>query len=372
MFVYLFGFLFSLLFLYLSQKNVGKIRFLLIVLGILIPCVIAGFRDPSIGTDVQVYVKPLFERAQKSTNFLEYYNSNIYYYSWRADPVKSFEIGYVILNYIIAKLFNHLAVMLFIIHAFIIIPIYKALKVYSKKVPLWLGMAVFYFMFYNRSLNAMRQFMALSLLIYAFHYLQNKCYLKYSAVVIFAILFHNSAVVGFGIMFIYMYINNKRDSFRTINVFIIIGIGLTCLLSTDIIVNIFARIGIVGYSSYISGNVSFLPSQIILRLPLIILFVYDWKRFKSIEKDAYVYLVIFIFDIFTSQLSSVNQVSGRIALFFSIYNIFIYPKICTVSKYKYNNYIRTAYLMSYLLVYWWYQYVYMGYNATVPYVSIFG
>lgn len=371
MFVYLFGFFLSLFFVYLSQKNVGKISSFLIVLGIVIPCAIAGFRDPSIGTDVQVYVKPLFERAKESANFLEYYNSNIYYYSWRADPVKTFEIGYLVLNYIIAKLFGVLWVMLFAIHAIIIIPLYKALKLYSNKFPLWIGMATFYFMFYNRSLNVMRQWMALSLLFYAFHYLQNKNYLKYSIFVLFSILFHNSAVVGFGIMLIYIYVNNKQDSIRIFNVFIIIGIGLACLLGTDIIVNILVRIGIVEYSSYISGDVSFLPSQIILRFPLIILFVYDWRRLKSIEKDAYIYLIFVIFDILTSQLSSVNQVSGRIALFFSMYNILIYPQICTVSKFKNNNYVRTVYLMGYLFLYWWVQYVYMGYNATVPYISIF-
>lgn len=53
-----------------------------------------------------------------------------------------------------------LGTVLFFIHALILAPIYLGLKRMKKSYPVYLGMLVFYLLFYNTSLNMMRQWIA--------------------------------------------------------------------------------------------------------------------------------------------------------------------------------------------------------------------
>lgn len=120
-------------------------------------------RADTIGTDVKVYVEPLYNAAKQSTGFSSYMNQR-WYVIWRYMYVSKFEIGFTTLVYLIVKFGGSLGTVLFLIHALIVAPIYFGLKRMDKKYPIWLGMLVFYLMFYNTSLNMMRQWIAMAIL----------------------------------------------------------------------------------------------------------------------------------------------------------------------------------------------------------------
>lgn len=194
--IYISCFLISCFFFWLSEKCKSRIaRNVLAVIAILIPCVLAGLRADTIGTDVKVYVEPIYNAAKES-NSLSSYMGQSWFYIWRYKYVHDFEIGFTILVYVIEKITESWSIVLFFIHVFIVTPVYIGLRRVHKTYPIYFGMLVFYLMFYNASLNMMRQWMAMAFLFMGFSYLFFENKKKYCAIVVIACLFHISAVIG--------------------------------------------------------------------------------------------------------------------------------------------------------------------------------
>ena len=101
--------------------------------------------------------------------------------------------------YVIAKIIGNLQWVLFFIHILIVVPIYLGLRKFKDlDGKLWLCMLVFYFMFYNVSLNIVRQYIAIAILFYGISSLLNdkRGETKFWISLIVALLFHNSSLLG--------------------------------------------------------------------------------------------------------------------------------------------------------------------------------
>ena len=108
-----------------SKEN--KYNRIVVIIALLIPCLLAAFRASSIGTDYEVYLKPIFLNALKSNSFIEYLNSR-WYSIWRYIYVKDWEIGFTTIIYIVSKLTHSLQFCAFVVEAFIIFPTYGAIE----------------------------------------------------------------------------------------------------------------------------------------------------------------------------------------------------------------------------------------------------
>lgn len=366
--------------IWLSEKTqsrfVGKT---LAFIGVLLPCILAGMRADTIGTDVKVYVEPLYNAAKQSTSFFSYLDQR-WYVIWRYMYVGEFEIGFTTLIYIIGKLGGSLATVLFFIQVLIVAPIYLGLKKMKNRYPVCFGMLVFYLLFYNTSLNMMRQWIAMSILFYGLSYLFDNKKKNYLITILLACLFHTSALMGVAIYFLFIYSQKQRSyikiaklkldpSLVPIKVFVY---GCIALLSINVIVILIRMIGLEKYTGYIQGNGSIyvLPNQIILRLPIIILFAIRWRRMLKEEKYTPFYGSMIVLDLLASQLISINPYAFRIASFFSEYNMLSYSALVYAGnrKYRTNRNITLLYLLAYMAYYWLYYYVIMGTHATFPYV----
>ena len=73
--VYLIGFAISLILIAATEKKKTSIFVAASVVALLIPCLIAGLRDQTIGTDVMVYVKQLTQAALMADDLGDYFNS---------------------------------------------------------------------------------------------------------------------------------------------------------------------------------------------------------------------------------------------------------------------------------------------------------
>jgi hypothetical protein len=378
--IYILFFLISCLFFWLSEKCKNRIaRNLLAIIAILIPCILAGLRSDTIGTDVKVYVEPMYNAAKESHNLTDYMNQR-WFVIWRYMYVNKFEIGFSFMIYFIQKFGGSLSIVLFFIQLLIIAPIYIGLKKINKPYPICFCMLVFFLLFYNTSLNMMRQWIAMAILFMAFSYLilgERKIYYILTLV---ACLFHTSAVMGFVISFIYRYCTKTRESFRISNFKLYQGLapikifvyGCIALLSLSIIALILDRIGLSKYSGYIKGDngLYLLPNQILIRLPIIILFLIRWKKILKEDKLAPFYGSMFVLDLLTSQLMSINAYAFRIGSFFTEYNILSYSALIYAGnrKFKTNRYMTFLYVVGYLVYYWIFYYVVTGNHATFPYV----
>lgn len=378
--IYIAAFLVSCIFFWLSEKcKSGFSKNFFAVIAILVPCILAGLRADTVGTDVKIYVEPLYNAAKESHTFSAYMKQR-WFVIWRYMYVKDFEIGFSLLVFFIQKIGGSFATVLFVIQMLIIGPIFLGLKKMHKPYPIFFGMFVFYCLFYNTSLNMMRQWIAMAILFMAFPYLVSEEKKKYCILVLVACLFHNSAIMGFAILAVYMYSTKKKDSIKIANFKLdeamspikIFVYGCVALLSLNIITTILSYTGLSKYVGYIQGDTGLylLPSQIFLRLPIILLFVIRWKRILKEDRLAPFYGSMLVLDLLASQLMSINAYAFRIGSFFSEYNMLSYSAMVYAGnrKYRTNRYVTLLYVFVDMLCYWAYYYVIIGTHATFPYV----
>lgn len=372
--IYIIAFLISILFIYWAERyNERDIRFLLCsFVAILIPCVVAGLRDISIGTDVKVYAEPMLKIAKDTNSFQEFYHTT-WYMAYVRKSISDIELGYDLLVYITAKFFGSVQVLLFFTSILIIVPIYKSLLNIRNKIPIWLGMTVFYLMFYNTSLNIMRQFIAMAFMLLAFSELFNGRKGKFYAYSIVALLFHMSALLIIVLYVLYRYLTASKlmDMERNANrkTILVFFIGIGTLIFYQVISRLLERFGLAIYTRYLLNGLMFLPLQIILRIPFLFLALVYWRVLKK-DSTSLFCVGIILLDTIYSQLAGMESQTIRISMYFAMFRVIFVPvvfsKLSVMGK-------RTifVFILLYMCVYWGYFFVYRGIAETYPYQFYF-
>lgn len=146
-----------------SNERKNKIEFTICsIIAIVIPCVLAGSRNISVGTDTQNY-NEIFISIKHAASLEESYSY------WGIIDGLSFP--FILLNRIVSKLFGSFSIMLFIFELFAVIPIYIIAFYYKSIAPAWVVLFVYYMMFYNTSLNISRQSIAAALMMLSLMYI---------------------------------------------------------------------------------------------------------------------------------------------------------------------------------------------------------
>ena len=193
--IYLITFLASAVFFY-SESRINRERYkiILIVFGLLLPCFLAGTRAETIGVDTAGYAQPMFSLAVQSDSYQEYVNSE-WSRSWLVRSPSDIEVGFTLMVYVIAKISGSLQLLLGITQALTVVPIYICLRKQAKGYE-WLGMLAYYFLFYNMTLNMMRQWIAISFLLLGYAYLIGNKPLVTFILGLCAVFFHKTALIG--------------------------------------------------------------------------------------------------------------------------------------------------------------------------------
>ena len=184
MVIYFSSFFISVLLLFMAEKKYFSNKFLTII-ALIIPILLAGLRKEGIGTDTEVYANVLYQAAKEANDFFDYLGKNVYS-SFQNKPVSNWEIGYNLLVYVSVKLTGSFQGILFFTHFFIIFLIYKGLKDFKGYFWTFWAILIFYFMFYGSSLNIMRQWLAIAIIFYGTHYLQQNKDERFIAMVLIA------------------------------------------------------------------------------------------------------------------------------------------------------------------------------------------
>ncbi len=369
----------SLLAVPVQKYNKRDVRhFFGLMFMILIPCLVAALRAFTIGTDVKVYAEPMFNIAKQSNNFFEFLNQE-WVLSYVRRKIIDTEIGYDLLVYISANTFNSMRMLLFLTEYLIIAPVYYALYKQKDKISIWLGMFVFFCMFYNGTLNIMRQGIAMSFILLGFSCLMSKEKKKALICLVVATLFHTAAVIAIVIYGIFYFsLNDDLKLFSIINKFsktkfmsktrkVVVILILTILLIVffDIVISLLAQTRFYSYVRYIQNGFSFAIKPILIRMPFLLLIFMCWDSFK--ENDyAVFYTSLLIIDMVLSQLIATSAQTIRISMFFSYFNILAVPTI--VSYLKKHRRSKLSAIVVFLWAYWMYYTVLNGSGETYPYV----
>lgn len=184
MIIYLAVFLSSCFCFYLKDRISGWLSFFLTSIGILLPCLLAAVRDESIGTDVTVYGVYVYEDTQ-NVNLLDAFTL------LPNDPD-----GFITLAWLVNLMKGSFPVFLFAIELLVIVPAYLSISYFLKK-DTWLGMLIFYLLFYAISLNLMKQMIAVSLTALALRLTLEKRYKSWILCSVIATLIHQTGIVSF-------------------------------------------------------------------------------------------------------------------------------------------------------------------------------
>lgn len=387
MFIYLIIFALSLLLVSFSEKFKPKtlIHILLVFTALAMPTLLAGLRASSIGTDTESYLVPIFENALMADNFVQFQSSQ-FLYNWSYATVSDYEIGFTTLVYIVAKLFRNLYVLQTIVAGAIIWTVYIAINQYKRETSVCFGMAVFYFMYFNTTMNMMRQWIAMGILLLGTRYIFERKK-KYFLYVLVACLFHTSAFIGAGFYAMYYFINdhkshrkkNKEKHFiirihqRTIRltdlgvIFASLGAAIVVFLADTMLSSLLSAFGLAKYQFYLRGTLTFMPNQFIIRLPILILLVLGWKKLSLEIEGANFYKTMILFDLVISQLSGLTSYSSRISFYFQMFVVFSIPALCGCIEIV-NQKLTKTMMIVYMLVYWFYYFALMNSQATIPYI----
>ena len=137
-----------------SQKNKVAIQ-ILSLLAILLPALLAGLRASDIGTDVEYYIINNFEVARHVSSFKNY-----------LPLIYAKEPLYLAIVYIIAKVFGNIQVLLFTFSFLTILFVYLSVWKWKKNLSVPLFLLIYYFLYYNDSLNIIRQHLAMAIILY--------------------------------------------------------------------------------------------------------------------------------------------------------------------------------------------------------------
>lgn len=365
--IYLIVFTISCSLLILVEKKKLKKSTSVVLKGIalLLPILLAGMRDITVGTDVQVYVIPAYYAARASESVFQYM------------AVTKIEPGFALLVYGITQIFDSIFVILLAIHVIVVILTYLSICNYQNKISSALGMLVFYLLYFNMSLNIMRQWMAMAILLYASKHMFSHKFIRYLILVGIASCFHETGLVGMLQCAIFAYLDkrsrlvfrwgNVRVKGSKLKIYVVISVMTVCFFSLfGLISKVLAGLGFEKYLQYLRGGIVFSLNQLLLRIPLLVLLFANRKEFLKNRGSRFLICAI-VLDLLLSQLAAGGNQSWRIALYFGMYSIFTYPLVCYSGKTNLARTIIVGITIVFLVAYWFYSYVIMGMHSTIPY-----
>lgn len=333
------------------------------LIAVIIPTILAGVRDYTIGTDIATYGHWLFIAAKQSSNPIKFafYNSDI-------------EFLYSMLVFCTAHLFESEHWLYFFTGLLIYGFAMKGLLKYKNYISTSTAWLCYLFLFYSDTLNAMRQCIAVAILPLAFSYYQKKDKGKFFIFVSIAFLFHKTAI--FILIFVGIYELLKRKNDLTMRVGLLLTVS-GMLFAYAKILDAVVNIGILGtkYLKYADGlSFKFSLNPIIIRIPYVFFIALFYIKFVGSKKErteklsADFIVIMMLLEILTAEMRTINTTLYRLSLYFGMYRCIGIGRLVKTLKLS-NRMIVATILWILLIVTWIYQNVIQGNNQIYPFTS---
>lgn len=299
---YLVTFLISIFFIYVGESNKnnkigGRI---LVLLGLIFPCLLAAFRNVSIGTDTKGYVYNLYKFSSESNNLFAFFDKAYIYYSQK-------NYLYLLNTYIIGKNNLPFGLLLFINEALVIFPIYFSFKILKfNRNKILIGMITFYFIFYNSTLNIVRQSIAIAFIVLSFsQYIKSenikKKILSYIYLFI-AMEFHTTAIISIILLWGYKFYSSKKINEKTKQT-----VSILCILFSVLIVIFYKQ-----FLTFLAKSGIFTLATLYLRRYL----AYDFSFYQFV-----INIIIFFMITFNKNYFIKNECNYNYLILLSIINL---------------------------------------------------
>jgi len=338
----------------LYKKN-PKISKFLSLIAILILSLFAAIRGLTVGTDINIYGYRYFHSAGYYPNIISYLN----FYET--------EHLYFVLNYIVYSLTHNIHVLFFVFQFFIALVVYNIAYKEKENGTMWLYILSYLMLWFNSSLNILRQSLAIFVILYAFRYIEDKKYFKYIIAVLVASLFHKSALLCLIFPLLSLLSNSKRQKLYLILIVIVTLIVYNYL---DYII-IFTQNNMSFFQKYVSylsneeGNINWYFAAVkLIMLSGIIVFS---KKAEN-KRSNNLLIMLAVIDLLLYCFSAYIKYGYRLSYFFLPHLIILIPRIDkSLENYSGRSLYRLFIIVS-LIVYWIVRYCLVQYDGTIPYV----
>ena len=367
MFIYLITFACALFIINFASKNKNNppIYYGSITIVILLLSYIAGMRDIGVGTDTITYTESYFRNGSAYTGIPEII----------LEQDLPFDKAYLILNYIGAQITNQTWIALLLTEFIITIFLFWGSTLFFKENKgLTIFIFLYLFIFYNQSLNFMRQMCAVSICYVSIYYSIKRKWIPFSILIFIAYHFHSSAIMGLIVPVIYYICLIKNKRIRNFYLFLSILIGLLFYTSFYYILNIIGGMNSMteiyadryGAQSSYSSIGNFPKTKLIIFIFIYILLFISYKK-NIIKSVINLYgIVIHSFYILMFLLSNYIVYLYRISFYLYIIDLTLISIILASKQItkplKYSFYII-------IIFSWYYEYILNNSCETYPYSS---
>lgn len=351
------------------------------VLALLLPCLLAAFRDNTVGSDVLVYGDAFYEYSLKM-GFWDFVTS------------RNEEYLFMLLVYLCSHTVETKPFYYFVIQAFVVVPVYAALQKDEANRYAWFGMLVYYLLFYAYTLNLMRQSIAVALLFWGFKFVRGKKPVKYLILVGICMLFHTTAIVGIVVYPIYVLtcpeaefrvrkvtVKTHRNlaaekfirKYNSVISWIIIAATVLVLTQYDRIVLILYKLDPESWAHFYQGiflsSLGIIWIYVILVAPVFIMYLINRKYYNKADKDIQPLFVMSLMAVILFQSATISAETYRVSLYL---HLFIIPFTMKLLRYKRRLSKRLGWMALIavcLIMFWCYFFAYEGWNSVYPYTS---
>nr|WP_275668133.1 EpsG family protein [Pediococcus pentosaceus] len=337
--------------------------------------VIAGLRNNTIGTDISNYGLINFESATHFNNFFEYLKY--------IKSINGVEIGYSLLNFVVSRFTNSVNWFFFVLNLLTILFVFLALSGNQERKYFTIGMILYYLIFWDISLNVMRQSLAVTMVFYGTVLFINSGKIKtFVVIVLAASLIHQTAIIALLIPVIYwISIRNNKNMNYVIFITISVLVYYVMAPNSNLITKMMESIPLFGkyYSIFLNSGISYVTTgsgmsikTIIIRtFPMLISLIWlirSKNSNKYIDKNKSFFTFILMISVAFEFVNINSGVFARLGMYFSIIQILIYLKLSSTVKLTSMRLFLVGFLILYLMVVAYVR-VTSGYGQIYPYTS---
>ena len=369
--IYAICFLVSVFFAALAKMCRSKYSFWFFsFLSILVTALLAGLRDLSIGIDTMNYYtsEMYWQGACSSSSLLEYFR-NYLVLTKKTIP----EILFVLMVGVVQKTTGRYFVLLFVEHLFIVGCVYAGAYRLKEHVNPILVLFSFYFLYYGQTLNITRQYMAMALIFLAVKDLEEGKNKRFLAIVIAAMLIHNSAVCGLVIFVIFRVLYTKKrfqgtSPFRRMLLGGGIILGAQCALP---LIRLAIRLGIldIQYQWFIDTATPETNYFVLIFYAIEIMgIVLCLKYYRKDNPYADFYVLCFVAYVALNSVGSIIHYGDRVSEYFSLINLVTFGALAKCQKSATNRFVFNTAIVLCVGVYWLFVYLIHNSSETMPYI----
>lgn len=305
---------------------------------------VSAFRDHTVGID----------------------NNGIYYSSFfkaiNGIDNNHFEVGFRLLIKVISYITDNYQWFDIITSCIILVLLFWAIDRDSNDIALSYLLFVISGM-YIYSLSGIRQYIAISILMFGFKYIYENNFLKYVICVVIASLFHTGILAT---IVLYVLVNCKKQVITPKLLLLALGLLFVCREIFSILISkILSETRYYAYILSVSDSV-FQKFVFIIQLGILIILMINYKVAKNDKKYMLAYWsqsITVATVIFTGIIPEIS----RVAWYFMAYQIIGIP---IAMKYEKNLKRRMIYILGIVavyVVYFIYDFIYMKYYKVIPY-----